>query len=363
MGFFERPVERPEELFDREKELENLRRAISSRAMIAVLGARRVGKTSLIKVATHDMPRIYLDIRKFESASYITYDTFLEELRRDLSDFTSLHEKVKEYLRRVRGVRVFKVGVEFSVGESRPSFSSMLEALNEWAEEENARVVMVMDEVQELVKMRGYSILPSLAYAYDNLRNVSFVFAGSKVGMLYRFLRIDDASSPLYGRYLERVVLNPLSKDLAIEFLRKGFEEHGVRVSEDFLAMAVEKLDGIIGWLSFLGLRVLSRGVDESVINEVIEEASRIAVSEFCNFVGVMGTKRYVEILKVLGSEGATWSQIRRYLELRLGTRIYDSELSRLLRNLMDNGFVEKRGEVYVISDPILRHASKHVRC
>ncbi|MCC6054160.1 MAG: ATP-binding protein, partial [Thermosphaera sp.] len=60
---------------------------------------------------------------------------------------------------------------------------------------------------------------------------------------------------------------------------------------------------------------------------------------------------------------GATWSQVRRYLELRLGTRIYDSELSRLLKNLLDNGFIEKKEDSYVIPDPILRYASSFIKC
>lgn len=363
MVFFERPVERPEDLFDREKELNDLKKAISSHAITTVVGIRRVGKTSLIKVATHDMHKIYLDIRKFEFTSYITYDSLLEEMKSGLSSFMSLDKKIREYLKRVQGIRVFDFGLEFLAGKSRPSFVSILEVLNEWAEEKNTKLVLVMDEIQELVRMKGYNVLNPIAYAYDNLRNLSFVFAGSKIGMLYRFLRVDDASSPLYGRYIEKIELRPLSRDLAIEFLRRGFESYGVKVGEDFLELAVEKLDGIIGWLSFLGLRALSKGLSKSVMSEVVEEASRMALTEFCNFVDVMGTKRYVEILKAVGSEGATWSQIKRYLEVRLGTRIYDSELSRLLKNLVDNGFIEKRNELYVIPDPVLRHASRLARC
>ena len=76
-----------------------------------------------------------------------------------------------------------------------------------------------------------------------------------------------------------------------------------------------------------------------------------------------MGSKRYVEIIKAIGREGATWSQIKRYLEVRFGTRIYDSELARLLRNLVNNGFIDKRDDVYVIPDPILRYASRNISC
>lgn len=262
----------------------------------------------------------------------------------------------------MKGIKVFDMGVEFFSGKSRPSFSSILETLDRWAADKGVKLAFVIDEVQELVKMKGYNLLPSVAYAYDNLRNISFIFASSKIGMLYRFLRLDNLPSPLYGRYIEKIELKPLSRELAMEFLREGFRDHGIEASEKFLEHAVEGLGGIIGWLSFLGLRAVSRGVDVSIINEVAEEAS-IALNEFCNFVKVMGTSRYVIILRAIGGEEVTWSQIKRYLEMKLGTKIYDSELSRLLKNLIDNGFIEKRGDLYLIPDPILRTASSFVKC
>jgi DNA-binding HxlR family transcriptional regulator len=115
-----------------------------------------------------------------------------------------------------------------------------------------------------------------------------------------------------------------------------------MRPDKDLLKEVIDKLDGIIGWLSYLGLKAVKEGLSKEVIDKVLEDASRIAIQEFCNFVKVMNSKRYVEILKIL-KEGATWSEIKRYLELRLGTRMYDSELSRLLKNLIDNGFIEKK--------------------
>jgi len=33
-------------------------------------------------------------------------------------------------------------------------------------------------------------------------------------------------------------------------------------------------------------------------------------------------------------------------------------ELSKLLRNLIDSSFIEKKGEIYIIQDPILRYAT-----
>jgi AAA+ ATPase superfamily predicted ATPase len=52
MLFLDRPAEKPEELFDREEELERLRRAAESRRLTLVVGMRRVGKTSVVKAGT-----------------------------------------------------------------------------------------------------------------------------------------------------------------------------------------------------------------------------------------------------------------------------------------------------------------------
>ncbi len=42
---------------------------------------------------------------------------------------------------------------------------------------------------------------------------------------------------------------------------------------------------------------------------------------------------------------------------------ISDSEVTKLLRRLVDNGFVMKVNNQYVIADPILRRISDRVRC
>ena len=90
--------------------------------------------------------------------------------------------------------------------ENRVSFSSLLDSLNDWAED---KVIVVLDEAQELHKMRGFNILPSLAYAFDNLRKVKIILSCSEMGLLLKFLKLEDAGSPLFGRAFSRVYLKP----------------------------------------------------------------------------------------------------------------------------------------------------------
>ncbi|ADM28614.1 ATPase [Ignisphaera aggregans DSM 17230] len=364
MPFIDRPIERPEELFDRENEFEAIRKFISMGTSMIVVGARRIGKTSLVKAATHGLPRIYIDARRFEGFKYLRYSDLLTEFRYAFNSLRSLYKDFVEVLKKVRGVRIGPLEIEFEEGRNRPLLSSMLDAIDEWSSRRGCRTIVVFDEAQELIKLKGFDILPIIAYAYDNLRNIVFIFTGSKIGLLYRFLRIDDPESPLYGRYMGRIELKPLPREKAIEFLMSGFNEYGLRVSENIVESAVDMLGGIIGWLSYLGLKAVERGVlNEDIIKEVLNDASRIVLNEFCRFVEVMGSERYVYILRAVAAEGATWSEIKNFLEIRLGTKIYDSELSRLLRNLIDNGFLEKEDNVYRAVDPILRYVARNAKC
>ncbi len=69
------------------------------------------------------------------------------------------------------------------------------------------------------------------------------------------------------------------------------------------------------------------------------------------------GTARYLHIAHA-AAEGATWSEVKRYLEIREGP-INDAELSRLLKSLVEEGWLEK-GEVYRLTDPLIRYAAKN---
>jgi len=361
MMFSDRPIEDLKDLYDRENELEELKKACMNRAITLVLGARRTGKTSLIKVVTKSMYKIYIDIRKFEEENYITYRDFMEEFKKSLNQFTSGKERLLSFLKNIKGVSILGSSINFRWKEEEPLFSSILESLNDWAEEENAHIVIVMDEIQELIKMRGRNLLQSFAYSYDNLKHISFIFAGSKIGMLYNYLKIDDENSPLYGRYMEKIELKPLTRDQSIDFLLKGFEEAGINVDMKLIEKAADELGGIIGWLSLFGLMGL-KNPSEKALNETIDIASKIVLKEFCNFVKATNSKRYILIINAL-KFGARWSEIKKYLELKEGKTIYDSELTKLLKNLQNNGFIQKEGETYIISDPILRKISNKINC
>ena len=115
------------------------------------------------------------------------------------------------------------------------------------------KIVIAIDEAQRLRGPRSSELKDAIAHAYDYDKNISFILTGSEVGLLYDFIGIEDSRSPLYGRYYVEVKLERLSREQSIDFLRKGFAQLNLRVSEEVLKVAYEHFDGIPGWLTFFG--------------------------------------------------------------------------------------------------------------
>ncbi len=353
------PKSRREDLYDFETELRDLINGVINDKVIVVRGLRRTGKTSLMRVALNEVgcPYIYLDVRFAGRPRQID---LIELIRRGLEDFLirnrSIIDKVRDALSRVRWVRVgvSPIHVEIRLGESRRlSIGELLNAINDLGAELGRAVVIAVDEAQELSRVTWVDFNMLLAYAYDNLRYVKLLLSGSEVGVLDRFLRVNDPEAPLFGRYIHFVNTRRLSPDESLDFLRRGFEQYGVRPGDDFLVRIVNDLDGVIGWLTYIGHQYVIEG--KQSIEEVLEPAIALALNELRNFL-TNRSPRYRVLLKELFVR-RSWRELKAALEIAEGKPINDKSLYVLLKELIDHGIAEKANEEYVIADPILKKA------
>ncbi|NON63150.1 ATP-binding protein [Acidianus sp. RZ1] len=349
MLFSPEPKSDRKDLYDREKELEQLK-SLSSPISL-VLGLRRTGKFSLINVALNELgiPYIYIDLRKYEEKSYVTYKDILQDFEKEINRLTHKFPGLLDLMKRLRGVSILGNSITLAWGgKDKVSFSSLLETLNDWG-----KFVLVLDEAQELIKVRGLNLLPIFAYSFDRLGKVKIILGGSKMGMLYRFLRVKDPDSPLYGKAMNEVILRPFTKSQSIDFLRRGFEEANVPFNKE--EDVYETLGGIPGWLTYFGYKYVQHKDFEKSMKETLEYVKGLIMKEFDNFLldKQIAKERYLRIMKTV-SKCATWSQIKNSLESLEGRRISDSEVKRYLDNLMDASFIEKKEEGYCPSDPLI---------
>ncbi|QIW24547.1 ATP-binding protein [Sulfolobus sp. S-194] len=354
MLFDTSPKDNRKDFFDREKEIEKLKELRTP--ITLVLGLRRTGKSSLIKVSLNELniPYIYLDLRKFEEESYISYKDFLLELQSEINRLYKRFTSILDFLKSIKGVSVMGNEIRFSWKREKVRFSDLLDML----EESFNKFIIVFDEAQELIKLRGINLTPVLAYVYDNLKNVKIIMSGSEMGLLYDFLKIEDPSSPLFGRFLSTVELKPFARHEAISFLKRGFDE--VKIEFKDYDTVYETIGGIPGWLTYFGSVYLDTRNLKISIDKTLDYAKRLILREFENFLKgrEVARKRYFVVMRTLVNCGK-WSDVKHALEAEEGIEISDSEIHNYLRQLIRHSWIIKEGDRYCPAEPLIGYTFK----
>jgi len=349
MAWFDlQPKVTPAALFGRKEELAELTRLVVARRWTAVLGPRMVGKTSLLRAAEarYGRPGVYVNLWGVR-----TSHALLAALLHGLNASRGVVSRIRNAAARIDGISVGPSGLSVSVAR-RPmkSLWDLLDAVGSTT----SGTVIELDEVQELLPISG-RLLTLLGNIFNTYPHVVFVFTGSYFGLL-RTLLEPGSTSPMYGRSPARLELRPFDRPTAIEFLRRGFAEQRISLSETVLAEAVDRhLGGIPGWLSLYGNNVAVRrlGTDRA-LKETVAEGTRVVREEVHHFLEGRSPPLYWKALKA-AANGATWSEIRRSISDSAFAEANDGTVGRVLDGLKAAAFVTEQDGTYRIADPMLR--------
>ena len=346
-----RPKERPEELFGRGSELEEVLRLVRLGSWVVILGPRMVGKSSLLKVS-----RAVLEKQGYR-ALYLSlwgvrgFGEFLLALLDALNNARPLLEKLKEGLRGIRELEFGPSGLSVRIKKKPFTVTTQIfSVLGRYG----GKTVIALDEVQELSAITP-RFLKLLAYIFNTYPNMTFIFSGSMFGTIGTLLN-PPSTSPLYGRPPAKIILKPFDRETSLRFLEKGFSELGVRMKIEELEEAVDELDGVVGWLTLYGNYVAVRRIPHrEALDSTYMDGYKIVEDELEHFLeGRTNKELYLEALKVIATR-ARWSEIKRSLEIRLGRPVNDATIKNMLDSLQKAILIKKENKHYFVQDPILR--------
>jgi len=353
MYFDPRPKTKKEDLFNREEELEQFNNALSYAAMIVVTGPRRTGKTSFVNVALAECasPYVILDLRE------LPYNPSNSDIIRRLeAAFRQIDRKwfseLVDALRHLKGVSVLGSELSFQWGKAGVDIAELFAEIDGWAKKRQEKFVIAFDEIQVIRGNRW--MLRFLAHVVDVYHNLVVVVTGSEVGVLLDFLGFDQPDSPLYGRHFFQVQMKNFSASLAKEFLAKGFRQINLKPDSELLDYAIERLDGVPGWLTLLGVKSQDRNMcSRELVDEVASDAGKLARQEAMKIVA--HSRRYGVILNFLAKvQEASWSQIKSRIETREARSTTNHTVSALIKNLVKLGIILEVDHKYTIADSLL---------
>ncbi|PIJ63052.1 AAA family ATPase [Mesotoga sp. H07.pep.5.3] len=351
-----KPKSKEADLFSRGEELKELLSSLRDNPITLITGIRRVGKSSLMRVAIAETEQdsIMIDVRRIYSDSSgsmgradLSY-AIQGELEKKLKK-----ERIKALLSKVKGVSFMGNSVTFDWNDI--TLSSLLEKLNDHPKP----FIIAFDEAQYFRYYGGKggkSIQNLIAWAFDNLQNIRFLLTGSEVGLIHDFTGTDDYESPLHGRYMYEIVLKPFSKDISIEFLKAAFAESDMQIPVEEITAAQNLLDGIVGHLVQYGLNRLRRSHDEA-LSETFRTAKMLFISELKELE--KRSPRYRKVLEFIASGATTFTAILRSFQAS-GDSASKSRVADALRILERSSWINKEHGKYSIIDCVLAELIKN---
>lgn len=364
--FDRREIEDENLLFGRKDELEKLNKLIDQKTpVIVVSGFRRVGKSSLIRCAVKK--RSSLIINAWDAGTKIpTRAQILDLFRRRIEGYLNEHKNGRSQLRDfIYSVSGFNFNIPGGAGVglsfkdktiTEPTIISVLDALNQWAVENNQLFVLVIDEVQDFAHAKGIDLRKIFAKFFTpDYSNLVLILTGSEIGTLHDFVSKKNPRGPLFGRDSVVVHLSPFDENKSEQFLLTGLSDSGVPIirtipDDPTIEQAITELGGIAGWISIFGLKCIDKGtISLEALDEAKEDSSMLIEKEFCEFLEKYDDPEKYELVV---------SNLAKLNAYNFDEFIKEQKLEKYLIQLINSGFVHKikKEEIYQFTDPLVAH-------
>lgn len=282
--------------YDRIKELESLQQMLeqskSSACFTAIIGRRRIGKTSLLMESVKDKKYLYLFVSRKNEQLLCT------QFQKDASEAI--------------GLQIFG-----SITDFRTFFEQlMIFAINE-------PFTLIIDEFQEFERVNKsiFSDIQDVWDRYKDKSKINFIACGSIYSMMKKIF--ENEKEPLFGRLTSKIILRPFSITTLKEILKDYNANFG---SEDIFCLYLIT-GGVAKYIALL----MEAGATskEKMIKYVtrldspfLTEGRDLLISEFGKEYGT-----YFSILQLIASGKTAQNEIDSIIEKNTGTYLVNLEL------------------------------------
>ncbi|WP_461864824.1 AAA family ATPase [Thermococcus sp.] len=347
--FSTRPVRDEKNLHGKQhrEAVKKVKETVEDGDFAAVLGPRRVGKTSVINVFLNrygsKYKYLYYDLAFGMGREAISYTELTPVL-------TNISEEDLEYSATLN-LGLVKMDIRpRGIAEFQNAFLNLMRHINS----EGKKAVVIFDEAQVLPRFAPLNMLGMLQTISDGFENVTVILSGSMPGLLERIIN-PTGDRPFFARYVERINISRWDVGESVEYLKKGLPDS----PEEELREAAKELSNVPGFLAYYGkLRTKGR-THEEALSMTVNYAVKLWKEDLRNFIRIYRSPAYIIGLRTIAkgpSYGVTTEEV--VTEITSTLKISERRAKEVLKNLVDGGFLVKpRRGVYQIPERPLRKA------
>lgn len=358
------PIALDEAFTDRTAELAELTSDVLSGQDVVVFAPRRYGKTSLVRRAAQQLAKRKTLVAEIDLWVTPTKERLAAKLAREVADILGIAGKAKEVARVFGGLRVvptmtvdadgtlsFTFAGGHSAADVDDTIERLLRMLGETAASRGRRVVLILDEFQEIVEIDP-GLTKLMRSVFQEQPEVAHVYLGSKRHLMERIF--NDQNEPFW-RSAKRIELGPIPAAEFAPFIAAAFRDHGRAIGDD----VVDRVLQITGGHPYATQQLCyflwaEAGEGEEADGARLDEAlSRLLVSEHTHFSSVWGGATVNQRLLLAALAREPGRPLTREYQARHGLR-GTSATQKAVTALAQQELVARDGGYVQIAEPFL---------
>lgn len=348
---------------DRVAERAELKQMLSSGINVSLVSPRRWGKSSLVQMAMNELTAerkdirvCYLDAFNINSEDEF-YNAFASAV---LSCVSTKMERILRAAKQYLGGIVSSISLSDGLNDLlsvslkyKPQEADKIEILNlpeKIARDKGLRIIVCIDEFQQLVKLAGYPEMEGkMRSVWQKQKNVSYCFYGSKKHMMLDIFA--NSQKPFY-RFSQIIFMPKIKKEDWVPFIINGFSSTGKSISDEFAGAICDTIEchsWYLQQLCFFVWYATDNEVTESILSESIQRMIDTNAPMFISDTEKL-TPSQKEMLKAIAAGVEQLSSEATLSRYRLGN---PNTIARNKRVLEEKAFIDSEDGTLTISDPV----------
>jgi hypothetical protein len=248
------PIALDDSFTDRAAEVAELSTDALNGQDVVIFAPRRYGKTSLVHRVAQRLTTRRALVAEVNLWFTPTKEKLAGRLAKEIADISGVAGKAREIARAFAGLRITPTmtvdpndgsfNFSFAAGHTAQDVDDTLEwlfrMLGETAAARRRRVVLIMDEFQEIAEIDP-GLTKLLRSVFQEQPEVSHIYLGSKRHLMERIF--NDSNEPFW-RSAKRVELGPIEPDRFRSFIVDGFRAHDRDVEDEVVTRVLEITGG-----------------------------------------------------------------------------------------------------------------------
>jgi len=240
-----------ESFIDREDDRRELKNFLGHGINTILVSPRRWGKSSLVKVAMRELQEERKDIRvcfldaykihteeefynKFASAVIQGVASTMQQRWSDIMNFI---KRISPSIT-IGGDPLNAIEVSLKINPLKETPESILQLPEKIAQEKKIKIIVCIDEFQQLANINGWKKLESMMRSeWQQQQNTTYCLYGSKMHMMTNIF--NNANSPFY-KFGQLMHLKRIEKKYWLPYIVNNFKKTGKHISEELAEKVCE---------------------------------------------------------------------------------------------------------------------------